>query len=277
MQGRQRILQWFLRRGNIADTKLMKLLFLTKMETPIDTLMPFYDFLPYKFGPFSHLVAKDSFWFKKDNINFDSEELPETILRTVEEIERKYRRQSLESILSYVYNTYPYFALRSEVREKYLRHSTRLPKPPHSPTLLNTIHYEDRSVDTFINRLICQRIDVLVDVRKDPVSMKYGFRRKSLERYASMHGFIYVHLPDLGVEREMRAELNTMADYENLFRNYRKTTLVNSSESIEQISSLLHAGKRIALFCFEKNPECCHRSCVAEVLSKGLDMQVMHI
>lgn len=260
----------------MSDTKLMKLLFLTKVETPIDTMVPFYDFMPYKFGPFSHLVAKDAYWMKK-RVDLDMEELPEAILRAVAEIERKYLRQSLESIMSYVYNNYPYFALRSEVREKYLQRGTRLPKPKHSPTLLNTIHYEDRGVDTFINKLICQRIDVLVDVRKDPVSMKYGFRRKSLEHYAVMHDFEYLHLPDLGVEREDRSELNSMEDYKNLFRSYRKTTLVRAHESLEKIAALIHSNKRIALFCFEKNPECCHRSCVAEALTKDLDMQVSHI
>jgi uncharacterized protein (DUF488 family) len=281
MLGRQKILLWFLQNGDFVASgpnKLMKLLFLTKMETSIGTMLPFYDFLPYMYGPFSHIIANDVARLKEHGKNDEAmDDMSLEIVRAVGEIDRKYRRQSLEQIISYVYTMYPQFAEKSVNRSKYIQGDTGVPKTKLSDTPLNTIHYENRSVDAFLHTLICQKIDILVDVRRDPVSMKYGFRRRSLEQYAAMHTFEYLHLPELGVDRSERKKLQIPSDYAALFRRYRTITLGTQGPVLNRISTLIGSGKRIALLCFEKDPSLCHRSCVAEALSSRLDLSVAHL
>jgi uncharacterized protein (DUF488 family) len=279
MLTRQKVLQWFVKRvPHPTDTKLMKLLFLTKVESAVDELIPFYDFMPYQYGPFSYILQKDINLSRNGAFyNHEAVAIAAEVTSELLRIYSLYGRQSQDRLMSHVYNAYPYFATRSKVKERYLLSSTSLPRLRPCCGTLNTIHYEERSIDTFLNKLIRHRIDVLVDVRKDPVSMKYGFRRTSLQRYADAHQLSYLHVPELGVDKHQRAELNMQQDYDNLFAEYKLTTLKQETVALKCIEQLLRQKRRIALFCFEKDPNCCHRTCIANILAQRLNMPVCHL
>ena len=76
------------------------------------------------------------------------------------------------------------------------------------------------------------------------------------------------HLPELGIASDERQELNNQADYDALFAAYERESLPRQTEALKKIGAWVSAGERVALTCFEKLPEQCHRHCVAEALAR---------
>ena len=70
----------------------------------------------------------------------------------------------------------------------------------------------------------------------------------------------------MGIDSEKRNGLKTMNDYNKLFDEYEKTTLVENHDFLIQISNLATEYKRMAITCFEKEACMCHRSIVAKSL-----------
>ena len=120
--------------------------------------------------------------------------------------------------------------------------------------VLFTIRYEGRSIENFINELIVNDVRMLVDVRKNPISRKFGFSKSKLEHIAETVGIKYVHLPELGIESQDRSFLKTRDDYRLLFAEYEKS-LNQREQPLNHLYSLFEAHSRIALVCFEKEPE----------------------
>ena len=76
-------------------------------------------------------------------------------------------------------------------------------------------------------------------------------------------GIDYVHCPELGIDSKHRVSLESQDDYDQLFSAYENTTLKNNYEGILRLDKLLKKKKRIAVTCFEKLPQQCHRTRVA--------------
>jgi uncharacterized protein (DUF488 family) len=143
-----------------------------------------------------------------------------------------------------------------------------------SPQLF-TIGYEGRTIDAVLHLLITNNVRAVVDVRRNAVSMKYGFSKKSLERYLLASGIDYVHCAELGISSSARAGLDTRASYECLFEMYRREIVPQASGSLRTILRLLEEKRRVALLCFEADPSSCHRHVVGQVLvaSSGVSLQ----
>jgi uncharacterized protein (DUF488 family) len=120
---------------------------------------------------------------------------------------------------------------------------------------------------------------MLVDVRNNPISMKYGFSKNQLRKYCGSLGILYVHIPEVGIQSDQRQELNTQQDYDALFELYRKNNLSKTHNAQLQILDLLKEHKRIALTCFEANICQCHRKHLAEAIERFpmFDYDVRHI
>ena len=73
-------------------------------------------------------------------------------------------------------------------------------------------------------------------------------------------------MPELGIASDERQSLETQADYDALFADYERKSLPRQTEALKKIGAWVQAGERVALTCFEKLPEQCHRHCVAEAL-----------
>jgi uncharacterized protein (DUF488 family) len=142
--------------------------------------------------------------------------------------------------------------------------------PLNEGKALFTIGYEGDSVDGYLERLIRHGVKMLCDVRRNPLSRKTGFSKGQLESYCSKVGIEYRHLPELGIPGHRRQELNTMADYKALFAVYRKEDLPQARPAIQELGALLGQYGRIALTCFEKEHQCCHRHCVADEMKRLL-------
>jgi uncharacterized protein (DUF488 family) len=120
----------------------------------------------------------------------------------------------------------PYYATRSEILNRVFpdqedQKSIYKATPFAKGGALFTIGYEGDSIDGYLDRLIRNNVKLLCDVRRNPLSRKTGFSKNQLESYCNKVGIEYLHLPSLGIPSHRRRELNTLADYEALFVEYR--------------------------------------------------------
>ena len=81
-------------------------------------------------------------------------------------------------------------------------------------------------------------------------------------------GLRYEHLPELGIASEKRQSLDSQADYDALFEEYRRRDLPRQREALGTIHGWVQAGAGVALTCYEHLPEQCHRHCVADALEE---------
>ncbi len=278
--------------GKLDKIRLQKLLFLfTKRQTKSE-----YDFIPYKFGCYSYsanadmtamvtrgFLTEDEKWFeKKDNIDY-LKQLKPADLKFLQEIKTNYGNMSANALMKHTYINFPFYAIKSEVAETILT-KVELEKvikahPKGDKIVLFTIGYEGISLEEYLVRLIKNDVKVLVDVRYNPLSMKYGFSKSQLKKYCSSLGIEYIHIPDVGIHSDQRQELNSQSDYDNLFVNYREKKLTQTSKSQNEILNLLKQHKRIALTCFEANICQCHRKHLAEAIETlpEFNYEVKHI
>ena len=127
-------------------------------------------------------------------------------------------------------------------------------------------------METYINKLIINDINILCDIRKNAYSQKYGFSKSQLEKACSGVGIQYIHIPQLGINSDQRQDLRSQKDYDILFDTYERTTLKDNQQALLYIRALIEKNKRIALTCFEANPKQCHRSRVAKHLMQLPDI-----
>jgi uncharacterized protein (DUF488 family) len=278
--------------GNeISATDFQKILFLFS-EKQTDRK---YDFVPYKFGCFSFQAMADKNSLIKEGylantrnwkINFEHANFNHTLEDTDRKILSKLKLQignlSTDELIRQVYLNYPYFAINSEIVSKHLNTKeieivTRF-KPKTETEGIFTIGYEGKSLESYLNILIQQNVKILCDVRKNPLSRKYGFAKKTLQNACESVNIKYIHLPELGIVSEKRKNLNTQIDYDNLFVDYEKEIIPNQQKEIKLIHSLIKTYGRVALTCYEALPKQCHRTRVANAVhSLDLKIPIIHL
>ncbi len=263
--------------GRAGNVDFQKLLFLYCMESE---KVPSYDFVPYRYGCFSFTSYADrrklaaSGFLEEDDSVWQLTAAGKAAARH-NAVPRKVmgvfcRKRTLrgDALISQVYQRYPYYATRSEILDRLDLppenvHRIRAARPAVRKPGLLTIGYEGRSLEDYLNTLLRAGVTVLCDVRKNPLSRKYGFSKRALSTACEGIDVRYTHLPALGIPSERRKNLRTPSDYAALFAAYEEDTLPNCAEQLEQIGHWIRDGARVALTCYEREPEFCHRRCVA--------------
>jgi uncharacterized protein (DUF488 family) len=291
---RRKIILAFLKAfdNELDKMHLLKLLFVftQKQTTKV------YDFIPYQYGCFSYSVYADINAMVQKNILNENKDIVILNDKTdyysqlrqedkdyLQQIKSQFGDMSNNDLVRYTYINYPYWATKSTIANKVLLpveyEKVLQSKPKSDKTILYTIGYEGISLEKYLNRLIKNDVKVLIDVRRNPLSMKYGFGKSQLLRYCGNAGIEYVHYPEVGIESEQRQELNTQADYDKLFEGYRKNNLSQTVTVQNRILSLLKQKERIALTCFEADINQCHRKHLAEALARlpEFNYEVRHI
>lgn len=278
--------------GQLDKIRLQKLLFLFTLKQAKTE----YDFVPYKYGSYSYsanadlttmvskgLLAESQKHFAKLDITDYLNLVKPEDLKHLQQVKTEYGRMSANTLMKHTYINYPFYATRSEVAADILNDTelekVKAAKPNGTKTVLFTIGYEGISLEEYLVRLLKNDVKVLVDVRNNPRSMKYGFSKTLLKRYCESLGIKYVHIPEVGIQSEQRQELNTQADYDKLFTVYRNQNLTKTTKAQTEILNLLKENKRIALTCFEANICQCHRKHLAEAIETlpGFEYKVEHI
>lgn len=143
---------------------------------------------------------------------------------------------------------------------------------------LYTIGYSGHTPESFVEKLKEAGVEMLVDVRERPLSRKPGFSNKSLKQFVEANGIGYVHLRELGVPRELRDEFKqenmTLEKYLAAFRRH----LRKHTDTLKPLDDLMRKSA-CCLMCLEHDPEECHRSIVAEMVSaqKGRTLNIKNL
>lgn len=277
--------------GEIEKLRLQKLTFLFgQLQHAL------YDFIPYRFGSFSISMASDLGAMTKHGQVTETDQsviklAPGNWLASLSAVDQKALKQlhtdfgklSTRQLTTYTYRHYPYYASKSEIAKELLNEQelvkVKLSVAGFSEKALFTIGYEGISLEAYLNKLLINGVKLLLDVRRNPLSMKFGFSKGQLQKSCSMLGIVYMHLPELGIASEQRQQLNSQAAYDALFDAYKRSTLVETTATQQKVLQLLREFNRIALTCFEANICQCHRKPLAESIAAlpGFDYRLEHL
>lgn len=267
--------------GELEKIQLQKLLFLyTRFQKDKKT----YDFVPYKFGCFSFQANSDLStlkkygivnetsisWKKEDKVNYLNQ-LTKEDKKIINDFKIIYSNKTSEDLIKLTYKRYPYYAINSIIAKDYLTteelEDLNRYRSFEDEVVLFTIGYEGVSLESYLNKLIKNNIKILCDVRKNALSMKYGFSKTQLKNACNGVGIQYIHIPEVGIDSEQRQELKTQSDYDQLFNIYKNKNLKSTIRDQQEILEMLKKNSRIALTCFEADVCQCHRKHLSEAIS----------
>lgn len=284
---RQRVLVTMLQSagGTVSKLQLMKWAFLLSHETQSRGGDNFYRFVPYHYGPYSFSLQQEMECLIRDGLVQGSNNIawkltlagqetllvvPVEISRDVRSILNKYGQQSVSELIDSIYSRYPWFTINST--RMWRRQQAR----PQARLAIYTIGYEGLLVDAFLNEILVQGLEAILDVRNNPVSRRYGFHKNTLARLCQAVGLKYYHFPELGIPTESRQELHSQAHYNSLFASYEHGVLTRERGSVEAVSKIMTTAPAV-LVCMEANPNYCHRSRLANTLGSLTSLSIMHL
>ncbi|GAA4339782.1 DUF488 domain-containing protein [Flaviaesturariibacter amylovorans] len=276
----------------MGKINLQKLLFIVSKRQSETT----YDFVPYKFGAYSYsanadlsamvkhgfLIEDETSFEKKDKLSYLMQ-LNAKDKQLVKQMHLLFKDFDADALMKYTYRTYPESAINSTTADRLMTpaelKAIQEKKPFSRGTILYTIGYEGISLEGYLNKLLKHDIKVLVDVRRNALSQKYGFSKNQLAGACRNINIEYIHFSDVGIHSDERQELNTQDDYDLLFESYRQRTLSETLSTQHEILELLKEKERIALTCFEKNICQCHRKHLSEAIMRlpGWQYELKHI
>lgn len=268
-----------------TKTELTKLTFLLGYETNLRSRGAFYDFLPYKFGPFSFTLSKELeslgqeelITAENNKIRINKSKLAKKATKDIcnndeQEIQRiikYYAGTRGNKLIDIVYKKYPWYATRSI---QYGEHRTlELDK-----NTIFTIGYEGKSIDYFLNLLLKKNIKRIIDVRSNTVSRKYGFSKKELGSLSSKINVQYCGINQLGIPSRLRRNLKTAQDYTNILRQYETYWLPEVAKYLDELFIKVKEAPS-ALLCFESNASMCHRGVLAKFCAQSSGYKVVHL
>jgi uncharacterized protein (DUF488 family) len=88
------------------------------------------------------------------------------------------------------------------------------------------------------------------------------------------HGIAYIHLQKLGTPAEGR-EAARAGDLKTLWRVYaRHMKTAGAKEAFDELLALIRGKESVCLLCYERDPTCCHRSRIAEMIKAKTRVKV---
>jgi uncharacterized protein (DUF488 family) len=134
-----------------------------------------------------------------------------------------------------------------------------------------TVGYMRRDSETFVSVLLEAGIASVVDIRHSPVSMyRPEFSKSNLACLLESAGIEYLHVPDLGVPRDIRGRAFAGNTRRQIWSWYDAHVIPRFvGKNLHHLLNL--ADHPLALLCVELDPTACHRHRLALALeSRGL-------
>ena len=131
-----------------------------------------------------------------------------------------------------------------------------------------SVGYQGRSVDELIDVLRGSGVELLVDVRLNPISRKPGLSKNPLSQALAEAGIGYRHERALGNPRDNRDPFDRER-YEAYLRENGSAVLAE----IIDLASLV----RIALLCYERQHLDCHRSAILGLAAHTHSVDVLEL
>jgi len=138
--------------------------------------------------------------------------------------------------------------------------------------VLSSLGYQGSNPNEFFSVLKENNIEILVDVRENPISRKKGFSKNALKKTSEENGIKYIHLSRLGSRRDERKQYRSNNDWAWFSEQYNKY-LVSQTDEILKLSELIFANN-CCLMCFETDFKLCHRSLLIDFLTKDQNQSI---
>ena len=122
-----------------------------------------------------------------------------------------------------------------------------------------TLGYTGRKIDEIISALQVHGVNTLVDIRQNPVSMyRPELSKTNLSQSLKENGIIYIHVPQLGVPRDIRAKAIETGTRNVIWEWYDQYVIDDFLGRNLHVffNSFEHP---VALMCTEIDPKECHR------------------
>jgi uncharacterized protein (DUF488 family) len=150
-----------------------------------------------------------------------------------------------------------------------------MPKKVRSKSaLLFTIGYEKALPAAVLSEIKRAKVDLLVDTRAVAASRRPSFSKRQLAASLDEAGIAYIHLQKLGTPAEGRAAAKS-GDLDTLWRIYDKHIKTPEAQAaLGELLALIKSGKRVALLCYCRNPNACHRSRIVANVKKRTRVKV---
>lgn len=266
--------------GELSRTNCQKLVFLYSQYNNKD----YYDFFPYKFGPFSNTLFDDKRSLSNKGILHESENFlvnydhfsSDNCIDFRERMLITQFKDSVEGIrgqklIEKTYKEFPSYAVNSELE-------IRTNKDCQNQTgTLFSLGYEGISIDKYLDILIKNNIDLLIDVRNNPISRKYGFSKTRLSKYCNSVNIEYIHLPELGIPSTYRKKINSKDDLAKMFNFYKTAILELNIDSVRKIITLVQERHSVVLLCFESDYKLCHRNLISNKIFNMTGLRTINL
>lgn len=129
----------------------------------------------------------------------------------------------------------------------------------HRRAVVASVGYQQRNVDDFIDTMRRLEIEKVIDIRELPLSRRKGFSKTALTERLAKAGIVYRHVREAGNPYRKR-EVST----KQCLRLYMGH-LGRNPDVIESVANELR-GKRVAILCYEREHNACHRSVLIQLL-----------
>ncbi|HEV2363345.1 MAG TPA: DUF488 domain-containing protein [Caulobacteraceae bacterium] len=139
-----------------------------------------------------------------------------------------------------------------------------------------TIGYEGAMPEAFDAALRAAGVELLVDVRAVAASRRKGFSKSALMERSRSDGREYLHLRDLGDPKAGReaARAGQYEFFREIFAEHMKTP--RAAAALRDLERL--AGTcAIALLCYERDADACHRSILAAHVARAANLTIVHL
>jgi uncharacterized protein (DUF488 family) len=136
-----------------------------------------------------------------------------------------------------------------------------------------TIGHSNLDISDFINLLLANKIELVVDVRSAPYSKLYPhFNRNPLEVSLTKNSIKYIFLGD-----SVGGRSNNIKDYSKGRVMYKK--IAEKKEYISSINTIIQNSSKykIVLMCSEKEPLECHRTLLISRSIETHMVKILHI
>ena len=128
---------------------------------------------------------------------------------------------------------------------------------------LSTLGYEGLDINSFLDKLDDLGVEVVADVRLNPLSRKPGFSKTKLDGALRSRGIDYFHYKALGNPRDNRAAF-AGEELEQGRRRYRSLLTAEPARAALRDIQKRAARQHVTLLCFEHDDERCHRYVVRQ-------------
>ncbi|HEX8708496.1 MAG TPA: DUF488 domain-containing protein [Pyrinomonadaceae bacterium] len=129
---------------------------------------------------------------------------------------------------------------------------------PHT-ALFFTIGYTGRPLNEILDLLESKDIRTLIDIRQYPVSMyRPEMSKNNLKQAIEERDMVYIHVPQLGVPRDIRAKAIETGTRDIIWQWYDQYVVAHYiKKNLHRFFNALEHP--IALMCVETDPQECHR------------------